>query len=223
MVSEPPRSGRDRLTRKASTVLTTLAVVATAAPVSAQDSVTGTATMDRHGGAEPCTAISWVGTMEIDGHGDPDGTYGYAHSTAEDIPATVIADGWLRWAEDFTLYAGLFERGADGLIVSCEPGLVLLHGYESGVGVADGSRWTPAMSSRRRVPSRAWQAREPTSSACSPSGRTKRRRPTAAGPRCLHGRPHGPAADRAGPVSCSRIAGPASVARAAVRLTCQQS
>ena len=52
--------------RKKLIALTTLAMVATVVPVSAQDSVTGTATMDRHGGAEPCTAISWVGTMEID-------------------------------------------------------------------------------------------------------------------------------------------------------------
>ncbi|MGD8485109.1 MAG: hypothetical protein PVG27_03225 [Chloroflexota bacterium] len=127
--------------RKALLALTTLAMMATAAPVSAQDSVTGTATMARHGGAEPCTAISWVGTMEIDGHGDMDGTYGYALSKAEDIPATVIADGWLRWAEYFTLYDSVFEQDADGLLVSCEPGAVLLHGYDSGVGLTDGMFW----------------------------------------------------------------------------------
>jgi len=127
--------------RKTLIGLTTLALLATAAPAGAQDSVTGAATMDRHGGAEPCTHISWVGTMGIDGHGDMDGTYGYALSKAEDIPATVIADGWMRWAEYFTLYDGLFERDADGLLVSCEPGTVLLHGYDSGVGLPDGSFW----------------------------------------------------------------------------------
>ena len=127
--------------RKALIALTTLAMVAAAAPVSAQDSVTGTATMVRHGGAEPCTDISWVGTMGIDGHGDMDGTYGFALSKAEDIPATVIADGWLRWAEYFTLYGGVFERDADGALVSCEPGAMLLHGYDSGVGQAGGNFW----------------------------------------------------------------------------------
>jgi hypothetical protein len=121
--------------------LTTLTLVAMAAPVSAQDSVTGTATMARHGGAEPCTAISWVGAMEIDGHGDMDGTYGYALSKAEDIPPTVLLDGWMRWAEYFTLYDGMFERDVDGTLVSCEPGAVLLHGYDSGVGQADGTFW----------------------------------------------------------------------------------
>lgn len=127
--------------RKAWIALTAMAMVATAVPVSAQDSVMGTATMDRHGGAEPCPAISWVGTMEIDGHGDMDGTYGYALSKAEDIPATVIADSWLRWAEYFTLYDGVFERDADGLLVACEPGAALLHGYDSGVGLPDGIFW----------------------------------------------------------------------------------
>ena len=38
-----------------------------------------------------------------------DGTYGYAPSKAEDIPATVIADSWLRWAEYFTLYDAVFR------------------------------------------------------------------------------------------------------------------
>jgi hypothetical protein len=127
--------------RKALIALTTLAMVAIAAPAGAQDSVTGTSTMDRHGGAEPCTAISWVGTMEIDGHGDLDGTYGYALSKAEDIPATVIADGWMRWAEYFTLYDAVFEHDADGTLVACEPGAVLLHGYDSGVGQSDGTFW----------------------------------------------------------------------------------
>jgi hypothetical protein len=127
--------------RRALPALTTLALVAIAAPVGAQDPLTGTATMDRHGGAEPCTHISWVGTMEIDGHGDMDGTYGYALSKGEDIPATVIADGWIRWAEYFTLYDGLFERDGDGLLVSCEPGAVLLHGYDSGAGLPDGAFW----------------------------------------------------------------------------------
>lgn len=127
--------------RKTLIALTTLALVAAAAPVNAEDSVTGTATMDKHGRAEPCTAISWVGSMEIDGYGDLDGTYGYALSKAEDIPPSVVADGWLRWAEYFTLYDGLFERDADGLLVSCEPGAVLLHGYDSGVGLTDGNFW----------------------------------------------------------------------------------
>ncbi len=127
--------------RKVLMALTTLAMTATAAPVSAQDSVTGTATMDRHGGAEPCPGISWVGTMEIDGHGDMDGTFGYALSKAEDIPATVYEDGWIRWAEYFTLSDGMFERDADGLLVSCEPGAALLHGYDSGVGQPDGAFW----------------------------------------------------------------------------------
>ena len=127
--------------RKTLLALTTLAMVATVAPASAQDSVSGTATMDRHGGAEPCPSISWVGMMEIDGHGDMDGTYGFALSKAEDIPATVIADSWLRWAEYFTLYDAVFERDAEGLLVSCEPGAVLLHGYDSGVGLTDGSFW----------------------------------------------------------------------------------
>ena len=127
--------------RKALTALTALAMVSTAAPVSAQDSVTGSATMDKHGRAEPCTHISWVGTMEIDGHGDLDGTYGYALHKAEDIPPSVVADGWMRWAEYFTLYDGVFEHDADGLLVSCEPGAALLHGYDSGVGLADGIFW----------------------------------------------------------------------------------
>jgi hypothetical protein len=127
--------------RKALTALATVAMVATAAPVSAQDSVIGTATMDRHGYTEPCTHVGWIGTMEIDGHGDMDGTYGYALSKDEDIPATVIADGWLRWAEYLTLYDGLFEQDADGLLVACEPGAVLLRGYDSGVGLPDGSFW----------------------------------------------------------------------------------
>jgi hypothetical protein len=127
--------------RKALMALTTLAMVATAAPVSAQDSMTGTATMDRHGYAEPCTHVGWTGTMEIDGHGDLDGTYGYAFYKGEDMPQAVFADGWIWWAEYFSLYDGLFERGADGLLVSCEPGDVLLHGYDSGVGMTDGIFW----------------------------------------------------------------------------------
>ena len=127
--------------RTALLTLTTLALVATAAPAGGQDPVTGTATMDRHGRAEPCTAISWVGTMEIDGYGGMDGTYGYALSKAEDIPTTVYTDGWLRWAEYFTLYDDVFERDADGLLVSCEPGAALLHGYDSGVGLTDGIFW----------------------------------------------------------------------------------
>ena len=127
--------------RKAVTVLTTLALAATAAPVSAQDSMTGSATMDRHGYAEPCTDIGWVGTMEIDGHGDLDGPSGYAVFKGEDMPTTVFADGWMRWAEYFSLYDGLFERDADGLLVSCEPGAALLHGYDSGVGLTDGVFW----------------------------------------------------------------------------------
>jgi hypothetical protein len=127
--------------RKALLTLTTLTLVATAAPVSAQDAVTGTATMDKHGRAEPCPTISWVGSMEIDGHGDMDGTYGFALSKAEDIPPSVFAHGWMRWAEYFTLYDGLFERDADGLLVSCEPGAALLYGYDSGVGLPDGIFW----------------------------------------------------------------------------------
>lgn len=127
--------------RKALLSLTTLALVATAAPVSAQDSLTGTATMDRHGYAEPCTHIGWIGTMEIDGHGDLDGTYGYAFSKGEDMPRAVFADGWIWWSEYLTLYDGLFERDADGLLVSCEPGEALLYGYDSGVGLTDGIFW----------------------------------------------------------------------------------
>jgi len=127
--------------RKVLMSLTILAMAATAAPVSAQDAVTGTTTMAVHARAEPCTAISWMGTLEIDGHGAMDGTYGFALSKAENIPATVFADGWWRWAEYFTVYDGLFERDGEGLVVSCEPGAVLLHGYDTGVGEPDGDFW----------------------------------------------------------------------------------
>jgi len=116
-------------------------VMVMALPVSAAESVSGESKMTLHGRAEPCTNMSWVGTLDVSGSGDTAGTYGLALQKKDDLPASQFIDGWWRWAEYFTVYDQTFEVDDEGLIVDCEPGTALLHGYDSGVGLPDGDFW----------------------------------------------------------------------------------
>ena len=120
-------------------------VLAMALPASASPLVSGDGEMFRHAGFRgeeaACPHISWVGSLEISDSEGMDGTYGITLSKADIIPQTVFEDGWWWWAEYFTVFDGLFEFDEAGSVIECEPGAVMLHGYDSGVGQAGSKFW----------------------------------------------------------------------------------
>lgn len=122
-----------------------LAVLAMAPPASASPLVSGEGEMVQHagfrGGDAACPHISWVGSLEVSDSEGMDGTYGITLSKAEIIPTTVFHEGWWWWAEYFTVFDGLFEFDEAGSIIECEPGDVMLHGYDTGVGQPGGKFW----------------------------------------------------------------------------------
>ena len=125
--------------------LVLLGVLATAMPASAAPLASGEGEMVRHAGFRgddaACPHISWIGSLEISDSEGMDGTYGITLSKAEIIPETVFTEEWWWWAEYFTVFDGLFEFDEAGSAIECEPGAVLLHGYDSGVGQATGKFW----------------------------------------------------------------------------------
>ena len=118
--------------------LLAVGLLAVAAPAGAQGPVEGNVTVVEPAGWEtgPCPGIGWVGTLEISGHGDMDGSYGFqlCHTDFGTDTNSVFVDDWWRWSEYFAVHDALFELDDTGNIVDCEPGEVVLQGYDSGVG-----------------------------------------------------------------------------------------
>ncbi len=110
----------------------------TAAPASAQGPVEGTTSMVEYlgFGGEQCPEVAWVGTLEVSDSGDLDGTYGFTlyHTAFGEDTNSVFVDGWWRWSEYFAVRDGLYELDEEGLLVDCEPGELLLQGFDTGVG-----------------------------------------------------------------------------------------
>jgi hypothetical protein len=118
--------------------LVAVGLLAVRAPASAQGPVEGTVTAVESAGWDvgPCPGIGWVGTLEISGHGDMDGTYGFQlyHTDFGNDTNSLMVDDWWRWSEYFAVHDALFELDEESFIVDCEPGEVVLQGYDSGVG-----------------------------------------------------------------------------------------
>jgi len=115
-----------------------IGLLTVAAPASAQGPVEGSVAVVEPAGWDvgPCPGIGWVGTLDISGHGDMDGTYGFQlyHTDFGTDTDSVMVDDWWRWSEYFAVHDALFELDEEGIIVDCEPGAVVLQGYDSGVG-----------------------------------------------------------------------------------------
>jgi hypothetical protein len=113
--------------------------LALAAPASAQGPVEGVVETVENIGWEvgPCPGIGWVGTLDISGSDGMDGTYGFElfhRDFGNDTNSVFAEDDWWRWSEYFAVRDALYEFDEEGFIVDCEPGAVLLQGYDTGVG-----------------------------------------------------------------------------------------
>jgi hypothetical protein len=103
--------------------------VVVAAPVSAKNPLRGEQVMalnqDDQGnfGLYGCPGISWFGAIVLD-----DTTYGMALYPISDV----FPGGTQHWEENWTIFSEEFMVEGDEL-VSCEPGDVVLSGYEKGV------------------------------------------------------------------------------------------
>jgi len=124
--------------RRIVVAMAVVGLLGAAAPTSAQGPVEGTVAVVEHVGWEvgPCPGVGWVGTLEISGQGEMDGTYGFKlyHTDFGTDTNSVFVDDWWRWSEYFAVHDALFELDEDGNIVDCGPGEVVLQGYDSGVG-----------------------------------------------------------------------------------------
>jgi len=118
--------------RKLFVLLAIVAVLLTviAAPVSAKNPLRGeqvlTLNQDAEGnfGLYGCSEISWFGTIVID-----DTAYGMAL-----YPLGSVFPGVTQhWEENWRIFTGEFMVEGD-VLVSCEPGIAVLSGYEKGVG-----------------------------------------------------------------------------------------
>ena len=124
--------------RKVIASLAAVGLLALAAPVGAEGPVEGTVRVVEPAGWDvgPCPGIGWVGELEISGYGEMDGMYGFQlyHTDFGTDTNSVFVDDWWRWSEYFAVHDAPFELDEDGNIVDCEPGEVVLQGYDGGVG-----------------------------------------------------------------------------------------